>query len=108
MTNTLNLGAIMAAFKDAGNRQQDNTGKRMSLECMEAFFYIAEKEQLEMRQVTKMLGYSQTKTHRTLRHLRDLGWVKISTAEEDERQRNVEITEDGKQFNQYLHFKAQT
>ena len=107
MSNTLNLGQMLREFKTANTILRKKSRGCMSLECMEVFFYMSENNRVEMRDIQKAMGYAQAKTHRTVKHLKDLGWLSVSMSDEDGRQRTVELTPDGSDFHDYIQYKAQ-
>jgi len=97
------LSEAMKAFKNA-NTLLKGKGKdsHILVEHIEAFLYIADKQETLMRDAQKDLSYGQAKTHRVFKHLRRLGWVKIVIYPDDERQRLVSLTKDGNDFFNYL------
>jgi len=107
MNKTLSLGQMLREFKTANTLLKKKSKGRMSLECMEVFFYMSENKRVEMREIQRAMGYAQAKTHRTVKHLKDLGWLSVSLSDGDGRQRTVELTSDGSDFHDYIQYKAQ-
>jgi len=110
MSKAVNLGQMLRTFKTANTILKKKSKGRMSLECMEVFFYMTENRKAEMREIQKDMGYAQAKTHRTIKHLKDLGWLSVGLSDDDARQRTVEITDEGLGFHDFLQYKikAQT
>tara|TARA_B110000503_G_scaffold10402_1_gene14081 strand:+ start:1677 stop:2018 length:342 start_codon:yes stop_codon:yes gene_type:complete len=100
------LSGIMKTFKNANSiLKGKGTDSHMLVEHIEAFLYIADKQETLMRDAQKDLGYFQAKTHRVFKHLRRLGWVSIVMYPDDERQRLISLTKDGSDFFNYLGYK---
>lgn len=89
----------VSAFKAAFAEQ--NIKERVSIEHMETFFFMVtarNQKGVEMRRLQKALNYAQAKMHRTAGTLEALGWIDITLSAEDARQKEVALTESGKEF----------
>ena len=101
-----NLTSVIRTFRTANAMLKGaGTDSHILVEHIEAFLYMAGKQEALMSDAQKDLGYKQPKTNRVFKHLRRLGWVAIVMDTNDERQRLITLTKEGDDFFDYLEYK---
>tara|TARA_R110000772_G_C13089043_1_gene418345 strand:- start:33 stop:428 length:396 start_codon:yes stop_codon:yes gene_type:complete len=100
------LASVIRTFRTANVMLRGvGSDSHILVEHIEAFLYMAGKQEALMSDAQKDLGYKQLKTNRVFKHLRRLGWVSIAMDTKDERQRRITLTKEGNDFFDYLEYK---